>query len=81
MLFYIKTNSFECISNPYTYSIKLLEKANNGNVTCLCSAQGNYGQSIMVKLTREGFETFDYFTNESNLKIPTVNLSNLIAAP
>lgn len=62
LLYYIKTESYQCISNPYSYSMNLLEKANGENIICTCNAQS--GNFIW---TKEGFrpmETFDY----SNIK-------------
>lgn len=37
VLFYIKTESYKCIANPYSYSVKLMEKANNADVSCTCN--------------------------------------------
>ena len=53
LIYYTRTESFECLQNPYIYSIKLLEKANNATVTCSCAI---YKQGApKVTLTREGF--------------------------
>jgi hypothetical protein len=36
LVYYVNTESHKCLNNPYTYSVKLLEKANDGNVSCMC---------------------------------------------
>lgn len=51
MAFWIKTEPYKCVANPYTYSIKLLEESNHGNVTCMCNSE-NGAQAI---LTNQGF--------------------------
>lgn len=54
LLYYIKTESYQCMSNPYVYSIKLLEKANEGTVMCSCiSPKGS------MLLTRDGFKSVE----------------------
>ena len=55
VIVYIKTESFQCMNNPYTYSIKLLEKANNATVNCMCTVLKDNPTSVI--LTRDGFKT------------------------
>ena len=50
---YVEGESYQCMNNPYTYSIKLLEKANDAEVTCTCSTMKKNSMSVL--LTREGF--------------------------
>lgn len=70
VLYWIETESFECLDDPYVYSIKLLEKANRENVSCVCTAG-----RISVLLTREGFSEIEIERNSTgNGKI---NLSGL----
>jgi hypothetical protein len=75
VIFWTKQQSYECVSNPYTYSIKLLEKANDADVMCTCSALKAKG-SVTVILTRDGFHP--EVSLDKNIKdfiIP--NLSNV----
>lgn len=39
LIHYIQTESYQCMSNPSAYSIKLIEKANNALVSCVCGLQ------------------------------------------
>lgn len=64
LLFWIKTESFECLSNPYSYSIKLLEEANSANVSCICTVYKTNGATVM--LTKDGFKNIPI--QESNSK-------------
>jgi hypothetical protein len=50
---YIKSESYECMNNPYVYSIKLLEEANHGNVSCMCTVPNS---QTGIALTRDGFK-------------------------
>ncbi len=69
LLFYIKTESFACLSNPYTYSIDLLEEANDAEVSCICSSD-----DATVLLTREGFSEIQVTRDQS---LGTFNISFL----
>jgi hypothetical protein len=59
LIFWTKSESFECLSNPYTYSVGLLEKANDAEVSCLCSVNKEDGATVL--LTKEGFQEVNYF--------------------
>lgn len=48
------TESFECVSNPYNYSLNLLEEANNAEIQCICTSLRNNGGTVL--LTHEGFK-------------------------
>lgn len=50
---YVESESYECMNNPYIYSIKLLERSNHGNVTCMCSMPNS---QTGIMLTRDGFK-------------------------
>lgn len=54
LIYYIHTESYACISNPYAYPIKLLEKASNSEVVCTCSF--SKPNSPLVLLTNKGLE-------------------------
>jgi len=58
VLYWTKSESFKCVSNPYTYSIKLLEKANSADVSCSCIANTK-PVSTSILLTRDGFQRVD----------------------
>jgi len=73
MIYYMKTESFKCLSNPYTYSIGLLEESNNAPVTCICSAQKAGAHSVL--LTREGFQSMYTDFQNSNESSISYNLS------
>jgi hypothetical protein len=62
LLFYLKTESFQCISNPYIYSIGLLEEANSAEVSCICTVHKPRGASAV--LTRNGFEPIEQEVEE-----------------
>lgn len=55
MAYYIHTQSFQCLSNPYGYSIKLLEKSNQASVGCSCTVSKPTG-NINFFLTDKGIE-------------------------
>ena len=55
LLFYVKTQSYQCISNPYSYSIKLIEKSNNANASCLCTINKEDETQFLI-LDRDGFK-------------------------
>jgi hypothetical protein len=74
LLWYINTESFKCMSNPYIYSIKLLEKANNAEVICVCSA--NKLNAVSVLLTRNGFENMKIESIQT--AVPKLNFSFLL---
>lgn len=75
LVIWMRTESYQCLSNPYTYSIGLLEKANNADVTCICKPNKKDGLSVI--LDRNGFrKLFD----DSPLEFTTpqsINLSTL----
>lgn len=71
LIYFINTQSYQCLANPYTYSMRLLDKANNADVTCICST--NKPNTQVVILDRNGFrQTINpnplqqtFFTNAS----------------
>ena len=73
LLFFIKTESFQCLSNPAVYTIKGLEENNNAPVSCLCSVNKPNGATVL--LTSKGFEAIRN-TNPSNRL--DINFSGLL---
>lgn len=65
MIYYIRTESYQCLNNPYTYSIKLLEEANDAEVTAIISVHKPNGLNIL--LTREGFSILDLPKQSQNI--------------
>lgn len=55
--YWIRTESFECVSNPYVYSIQKLEESNNANVSCICTVQNDKGMSVI--LDNQGFRNLE----------------------
>lgn len=62
---FFKTEGYACLSNPYNYSISLLEKANEAEVSCICTAYKEQG-SVSVLLSSSGFEQ----VNQGNFQFP-----------
>lgn len=62
-VFWVQTNSFQCVSNPYIYSINLLEKSNRANVTAVFSV--DKFPPVSVLLTRNGFSADSQNINTS----------------
>lgn len=56
VIYWTKTEPYKCVSNPYVYSIELMEKANNAPVTCLCSVEKESGSTVI--LDKNGFRAF-----------------------
>lgn len=54
LVFYVHTQSFQCIANPYSYPIKLLERSNNETVSCSCTASSITKQPTYFSLDRNG---------------------------
>lgn len=53
LFIYIKTESFECMSNPGAYQIQLWEEANN-NATVICSCSLISKTPVSFVLDRKG---------------------------
>ena len=51
------TESFECVSNPYNYTLNLLKEANDAEVVCTCTPLKERG--LTVQLTSEGFKKIE----------------------
>ena len=47
LVVWINTEPYKCISNPYVYTGQLLEKANDGEVNCLCIASKSGSQAML----------------------------------
>lgn len=62
VLMWTKTEPYKCISSPYTYTIGLMEQANNDTVICRCNT---LKKNSAILLTREGFKTEEYYSNLS----------------
>lgn len=52
-MYYLHTEGGLCLTNPYNYTIALLERANGADVSCACSN----GRATAI-LTHNGFEPF-----------------------
>jgi len=78
VLVWIRSENYQCVSNPYVYSIKLLEKANLGNVSCVCTNYRQYGSARSVLLDINGFHQLeDYQMNEIAQETPLINYSSI----
>lgn len=56
LVWYINTQSYACLSNPYSYPIKLLEKTNNATVTCSCTAVNSNPVTAFFIINRDGIK-------------------------
>lgn len=36
LIWFTRIEAYKCLSNPYTYSVNLLEQSNRGNLSCTC---------------------------------------------
>lgn len=63
-VYWINTESFECVSNPYSYSMNLLEEANNAPVSAILSVHNQNGISVLW--TKDGFENIEVLEPEKN---------------
>lgn len=67
LIHWTRSESFQCLSNPYTYSVKLLEKSNNAPVQCFCAAQKPGASAVL--LDNKGFHSYivtNYLGNENS---------------
>jgi len=54
LIFFIQSQSYQCISNPIKYSFLPLEKENDGNISCSCNI---FGKDLgVLTLTHDGFK-------------------------
>ena len=73
VLTWIKSDSFECVSNTPIYLIKNLEKSNEGNVTCSCFVYNKrYDAKESVLLDNQGFHPMNQIVQE----MPDLNYFN-----
>lgn len=69
---FFSTEGYACLSNPYNYSLVLLEKANGGEVRCLCTAYRD-NNAVSVWLTKNGFEPVQTQVGSSTFQYPVLN--------
>ena len=53
LIIWTRSESYECVKNPYNYSFNLLEKANSAPVSCTCTVLKPNGMT--VKWDKDGF--------------------------
>ena len=58
LVYYVHSESYQCMNNPSAYAINNLEKANDAEVSCICTAYKDKGTASVI-LTRDGFKMFD----------------------
>ena len=64
VVFYIKSESFKCMSNSASYTIKNLEKSNDGNISCSCSLYQDYQKPIFFGINNSGIISTNYLNNQ-----------------
>ena len=65
MFFFIKTESFNCITNPLVYGVNQIKTSSGDEVTCSCSAKG---VDVGIIVTRNGtYRSDKYIYNFSNI--------------
>lgn len=72
VIHWTKSQGYECLHDPYTYSIKLLEKANGAPVQAIITVMKPNGAKVL--LTRDGFSAIQ---TESNYTPWSYNFSSL----
>ena len=72
LITYIHSNSYQCMNNPYTYGINLLERANNAPVVATYAVLKDRG--AIVKLTRDGFSKLETDQEEREPLNLSINL-------
>jgi len=48
LIFFLKGQSNQCMSNPMVYGIKIFEKDNNAQITCTCSSDNPKVASVII---------------------------------
>lgn len=76
-IWWIRSESYQCMNNSYVYGIKLLEKANNAPVTAIYTV--NKPNSASVILTKEGFKSIEQQLYSEPIVYP--NYSDIILQP
>jgi hypothetical protein len=66
LIYFINSESYQCLNNSAVYTMKKLEEANHQNVTCLCSTFNKFG-SATVMLTKDGFSAI-------NIEVPNTTI-------
>lgn len=66
LLFYIKSESYSCISKPYSYPIILLENKNQANVSCSCSITDGLTTAFFI-MNRSGLTSLPNSKEISNV--------------
>lgn len=60
--FWIHSNSYQCLNNPYVYSINLLEKSNHGEVTAIFTSSSG----ARAFLSKDGFKSVEIVNDGLN---------------
>lgn len=63
LVYYIKSESFKCMSNSAVYTIKNLEESNKGNISCQCVVSKNDGLPVSFKINSSGIISENYLNN------------------
>lgn len=68
LIYFVKTESYKCISAPFQYGIKNLKSSNDQPVTCSCSFAGSLNSLIITK---------DNITKSDNILYKKINWKDL----
>jgi predicted nucleic acid-binding Zn ribbon protein len=59
LIFFIRTESYECMNNPFIYAINNLQSSTGEDVVCRCNAPNNPRTLIITKYNMTYDNTFD----------------------
>jgi uncharacterized protein with PQ loop repeat len=60
LIYHIRTESFQCMSNPWSYGVKSISSSNNQELSCSCSCTFlKPGQSLFI--TKDNSTIIDNF--------------------
>lgn len=71
LVWFIQTESYQCMSNSAGYTIEKLEKENNSNISCTCISNNKFTQAVFgidnqgIKSMKGGVTNLPL--NESNI--------------
>ena len=65
LIYYINTESFDCISNPLVYGVSNLRSSNKEEITCSCSFAGS-GQILIIN--KDGMKLDNIEGSDINFK-------------